>query len=179
DLGAALAISRQHVEADAGRQRALAVLPGHHHQAGAEPTLVVACALPPERRTEDPALPVLEVKGLPSQAAVLEDLLRLGPLDVRELLDGLADPVRGLRVEVVREAVCSLPGQVARVTRARQADPFTGRYRAVQDGAAVAGSAVDVGERSADHRRLALGGSLRRGLRGGSLQIELHGLATG
>ena len=69
DLGALLAVGDQQVKADAGRQRALAVLPRHGAVGGAEAPETVG-ALPAEQAADHERLPGREREGLPGPLAL-------------------------------------------------------------------------------------------------------------
>ena len=69
DLGALLAVGDQQVERDAGRERALAVLPRHRAVGGAEAPQAIG-ALPAEQRADDEGLPGSEREGLPGPLAL-------------------------------------------------------------------------------------------------------------
>ena len=69
DLGALLAVGDQQVKADAGRQRALAVLPRHGAIRGAEAPEAVR-ALPAEQAADHERLPGREREGLPGPLAL-------------------------------------------------------------------------------------------------------------
>ena len=69
DLGALLAVGDQQVETDAGRERALAVLPRHGAVGGAEAPETIG-ALPAEQAADDERLPGREGEGLPGPLAL-------------------------------------------------------------------------------------------------------------
>jgi hypothetical protein len=68
DLGAVFAVGEQQVEADAGRQRALAVLPRHGAISGAEAPQAIR-SLPAEQAADHERLPGRKRKGLPGPLA--------------------------------------------------------------------------------------------------------------
>ena len=113
DLGALLAVGDQQVEADPGRQRALAVLPRHGAVGGAEAPEAIR-ALPAEQAADHERLPGREREGLPGPLA-------LGVAQEAEELDRVAR-----RRAIEPEPSGCGRGQVLEMTLAGETDQAVG-----------------------------------------------------
>ena len=135
DLGALLTVGDQQVEADPGRERALAVLPWHRAVGGAEASETVG-ALPAEQAADDERLPGREREGLPGPLA-------LGVTKKAKELDRMA---RGTGVEA--ESTARGRGQVGEMTLAGEADETIAEDLATGHSARVGGDGLVSGRPS-------------------------------
>ena len=135
DLGAVLAVGDQQVQADAGRQRALAVLARHGAIGGAEAPEAVR-ALPAEQAADHERLPGRELEGLPGPLA-------LGVAQEAEELDRVAR-----RGDVEPEPSGCGRGQVLEMTLAGQTDEAVGEDLPLGHGARIGGDRIVSGRSS-------------------------------
>jgi hypothetical protein len=135
DLRAVLAVGDQQVQSDAGRERALAVLPRERAVGGAEAAQPI-WALPAEQAADHERLPGREREGLP------------GPLTfaVAKKPEELESMARRGGIEA--QAACGAVGQILEMALAGQTDETVGEHLSLGHSLRVGGDRVVSGRPS-------------------------------